>query len=337
MNSIFPNSAPCPVLQQGRVAILMRTKNRPVLLVRALMSVLSQTYANWHLYLVNDGGEYDELEVLIAPYRPAFAEHLTVKHHPQSQGMEAASNSALQEARDTYDYVVVHDDDDAWRPTFLEQTVAFLETPNNSRYGAVAARCEVVHEEITKDNRVIEKRREPFGYWKERIDLLDMLRTNSIPPICLLIRKYIVDQIGAFNPSLPVLGDWDYNIRILMLVDIGTINVPLAYYHHRVTGDAVYGNSVHAGLDRHLDYQVLYRNALVRALLAKEPGYAGFLNILLVRLQQLEDNLNWMHWDMNNLTPAWGRPIDRALHPVRWAWKKLIPVRRLVAKVRGRV
>ena len=49
----------------GSVAVVMRTKDRPVLLPRALASVLSQTHQNWRLYLVNDGGDRQAFDAVL--------------------------------------------------------------------------------------------------------------------------------------------------------------------------------------------------------------------------------------------------------------------------------
>lgn len=344
MEQLFPNSERSPIVTDGRVAILMRTKNRPVLLARALASVRSQTYSNWHLHLVNDGGDSEELEALIAPYRDAFNDRLTVKHHDNSLGMEAASNSALENVE--ADYIVVHDDDDSWRPNFLEYTVRFLENPENAAFGAVAARCEVIQEEIS-DEQVVQKSREEFGYWKERIDLMDMLQTNSIPPICLLIRKHITDMIGPFNSSLPVLGDWDYNLRILMVADIGTINTPLAYYHHRIASKDDYGNTVHAQNHKHLDYGTFYRNSLVRSLLTEQPEYVGLMHVVLARINQLEERLagaDRLDLVGGEKAPVWAEPIlvfvqrcERLLLPLRRVWRQLKLIRSMVLRVRNRI
>ena len=341
MTSFFPTSDHFNSdIEHGRVIIVTRTKNRPVLLARAFASVLSQSYTNWHLYLVNDGGEVEPVDDLLNYYKQAFKDRFTVKHHPQSLGMETASNAALEGARG--DYLVVHDDDDAWHPSFLERTVSFLEDESNHRFVAVASNCEVVYEEIVNDS-VIGLERMPWSFWKERVDLMDQLRTNNFPPICLLIRKAVFDRVGPYNAFLPVLGDWDYNLRLLLLGDIGTINKPLAYYHHRRTGNGSgsYGNSVTAGLNRHQDYQVLYRNSMLRTLLTKEPGFAGVLHVLLVRIEQLEQKLNHIHWDVNHQESVVGQQLsselsaliasmNKLLRPFRWVWQQLKLIRGFV-------
>ena len=288
----FPNSMSTARASTtgSRVGILTRTKNRPVLLARALASMLQQTHEDWHLYLVNDGGDMATLESLLESYRPALGDRLTVQHHPQSLGMEAASNAALAAA--VGDFIAIHDDDDSWKPTFLEETVAFLNDARNNTYAAVATNCLVVLERIAADS-VVTDRIEAWAPWKARVDLRDMLAQNSFPPICLLMRKSIVDQIGSFNVHMPVLGDWDYNLRILMVGDIGTINKALAYYHQRLPAqdEDVYGNSVTAGRDLHHEYQVRYRNSLIRQLLTTDSGYVGLLHTLLSRMNEMENRL----------------------------------------------
>lgn len=366
-NTFYPTSQAFSVEGRGDcVAIITRTKNRPVLLARAFSSMLAQTHHNWHLYLVNDGGDPGPVEELVARYKPAFGDRLTVKHHAHSMGMEAASNSGLAEAGG--DYVVIHDDDDSWGPEFLEKTIAFLVDPANTRFAAVATNCEVIYEEIV-GGEVIERGRSDWDFWKDRVDMLDIFKINNIPPICTLIRKDAVDLIGPYNDQLPVLGDWDYNLRILLLADIGTINEPLANYHHRVTHNSsgTYSNSVHGGKNKHLDYQTLYRNSIIRKLLRREPAYVGLLHVFLRRMDDLETKLNCMHWDINhqekidsvlwrvnhqpipdleslNQAAATLRAIaptiqslSTLLRPLRWVWRLMYPLRWLIAKLRGRI
>ncbi|MEE9103052.1 glycosyltransferase family 2 protein [Pseudomonas nitroreducens] len=353
MNTFFPNSMSKVQHEpsDGKVIIVTRTKDRPILLARAFASVLSQTYQNWHISVVNDGGDPEPVDKLLNQYITSFKGRISVKHHPASMGMEAASNSALEGMEG--EFVVIHDDDDAWQPDFLSETVEYLKKEENKKFAAVATNCTVVMEEIA-DNKVIEHERMTWGYWKERVDLLDQLRGNNFPPICLLIRMSVVKSIGGYNEFLPVLGDWDYNLRILLAGDIGTINKPLAYYHHRrpTSNTSGYGNSVIAGHNKHLDYQVLYRNGMLRTLLAKEPGYAGLIHLLLVRIESLENTLNnklnAMHWDINHqdglghddlrnqLIPLIST-INKVLRPLRWGWRKLLPLRVQVARLRQRI
>lgn len=344
-NLFFPTSMRelhAPVSTGTRVAIITRTKDRPILLARAFASVLLQTHQDWHLYLVNDGGDPGPVDRLIEQYRPVFAGRITVQHHPHSLGMEEASNSALAMA--VGDFVIIHDDDDGWHPEFLSDTVGFLNRPKNMNYAAVLTNCVVIHERIEND-RVVEESRHSWGYWKDKVDFADIASRNTSPPICLLIRKTVIDAVGHYNGALPVLGDWDYMLRILMVGDVGVINKPLAYYHHRLQArNQVYGNSVTAGGDQHQVYDTLYRNSMVRTLLQKQPDLLGLITVLMrhgeeqhnstrYEIQQLRGEIQHM---MNVTLPVL-RQTERALTPLRWIWRLLYPLRRIIAKLRGRI
>jgi len=290
MPSFFPNSmndihiAP----EAERVAIVMRTYNRPVLLVRALASVLQQIHQNWHLYLVNDGGDKMILENLLADYRSAFGERLTLIHHETNHGMEAASNSALKRAEG--DFVVIHDDDDTWHPTFLQKTTEFLNMPENHCYAGVITNCEMIYEHLEAD-RIIEKKREKWNFFQKNISFSDLLFTNNTPPISFLIRKSVVDAVGYFNTDLPVLGDWDYILRVMQVGDIGTIDETIAYYHHRINNNDIYSNTVTVSAERHKKYNVLYTNALIRAFLKSDPAAIGLLRLIMLKNDEKMDAL----------------------------------------------
>src|SRR3954469_6936057 len=124
------------------VAIVMRTRDRPVLLRRALADVCAQTHRGWRLVVVNDGGGAAEVDRLVAE-QPEMAGRVTVLHNGEPRGMEAASNQGV-EASDS-DYIAVHDDDDTWHPTFLARTAAHLDATGDA---AVAVRTEIVWERV---------------------------------------------------------------------------------------------------------------------------------------------------------------------------------------------
>lgn len=259
-----------------RVAIVTRTKDRPVLLRRAAESVAAQTHEDYTWVVVNDGGAPDEVdrvigESLVDPAR------ITVCHNAESLGMEAASNVGIS-AVDS-DYIVVHDDDDSWEPRFLETTVAFLRR-NAGVYKGVVTGTTYVSEEIAGED-VIEHGRKPYMSWVRNVQLAEMAAGNFFAPIAFLFRRDVHDAIGGFDEALPVLGDWDFNLRFLRQADIGVLTEPLANYHHRDRGDAAgsYSNSVIGGVDRHEAYTSIVRNKYQR-LAAADPAWAPLAGLV---------------------------------------------------------
>src|SRR5690606_34179934 len=101
------------------VAIITRTKNRPLLLQRAAESVASQTYPNYVWTIVNDGGDEALVRKVVEASRVDRRKIILVSNR-DSLGMEAASNAGIANCRS--DFIVIHDDDDSWEPTFLEET-----------------------------------------------------------------------------------------------------------------------------------------------------------------------------------------------------------------------
>jgi len=345
---LYPTGRVSPAVNpkySGSVAIIMRTKDRPLLLHRAIASVLCQTHEKWHLYLVNDGGNPEKIKELIKAYEGPLRARITVIHHPHSLGMENASNAGLALAKE--EFVVVHDDDDSWHPEFLESTVKFLSDPENSHCVGVTTGCVVVQEQIIDDS-VEEIARIPWVYNNSLIDMAEILKENKFPPICFLFRRAIIDYIGPFNGALPVLGDWEFNIRALLLGDIDFIDRPLAYYHHRQAASGVYGNSVVDGHAKHVRYNCLLRNSLLRLALEQNPANIGLMQLIVARdrapissdiighLERISHRMGQLEEQIRDIrtVASW---THKMLRPVRWFWVRAYPVRRLIAKWRGRI
>jgi glycosyltransferase involved in cell wall biosynthesis len=273
-----------------KVAIVLRTKDRPILLARALASILCQRFGDWELRIVNDGGDPAEVDATLAPFLPEFAGRAGILHNPDSLGMEAASNRAIDDTQS--DYIVVHDDDDSWHPDFLAETVSFLERPENAGYGGVVTWSELVEERIEGADIHITARR-PYNDWLHAIDLTRLLGGNVFPPISFLFRRCVLEQVGAFDENLKVLGDWEFNVRLLQAADIAVIPTTLAYYHHRVTAaESVYSNSIQGALGLHRRTNAALRNRLVRASLAAHPAELGVVAAISHDFVQLTERLN---------------------------------------------
>jgi glycosyltransferase involved in cell wall biosynthesis len=50
----------------AKIGVIMRTKDRPILLQRALQSVTQQTFKDWQLVIVNDGGDPGPIDDLLS-------------------------------------------------------------------------------------------------------------------------------------------------------------------------------------------------------------------------------------------------------------------------------
>ncbi len=253
-----------------KVAVITRTKDRTILLQRALQSVLKQTFKDFIWVVVNDGGEKEAVDTVAAEAESKGVE-VRVLHHRQSKGMEAASNAGIRCCGS--EYIVIHDDDDSWEAEFLEKTVKFLD--NEPLFAGVITHTLWVNE-VIENNCPVTTSSYGFNTRLKSVYFMEMLMANNFPPISFLYKRDIYNKIGGYNETLPVLGDWDFNIRFLKEADIGVVPELLALYHHRNTiTDIVdpYGNSVHAGMSKHIRYDAVLRNHYLR----KFPHDLGIL------------------------------------------------------------
>jgi glycosyltransferase involved in cell wall biosynthesis len=101
------------------VSIIIPTYNRADKLKSAIESVLSQTYKNIQLIVIDDGSE-DHTSLLMESYPQA--EYVIQEH----AGQAAARNNGLRCAKGSI--IASLDSDDTWNEDFLERCVSKLET-----------------------------------------------------------------------------------------------------------------------------------------------------------------------------------------------------------------
>ena len=241
--------------------VVTRTKNRPLLLRRALCSVLGQTQENWTHVVVNDGGDPAPVESLGSEYAAKYDGRLKIIHNERSLGMEAASNIGI--AQSDSDYILIHDDDDSLHTCFLEKTMAYIDNPPYPSIHGVATLAVRV-EEIVQGNVVSKVSEKPFRTLSGCLSAAQIADANQIPPISFVFRREAYKAVGPFDESLPVMGDWEFLLRFIAKFDIGVISEALANYHLR-TGDAgTMTNSIGDRSNNFALYEGVIRNRMFR-------------------------------------------------------------------------
>ncbi|HEX4705354.1 MAG TPA: glycosyltransferase family A protein [Pseudonocardiaceae bacterium] len=172
-----------------RISVVVATRDRPVLLRRALASVALQHYPNVEVCIANDGGD------VIEPIVRSCGVDARLIELPTSVGVPAARNAALAMA--TGEFVAYLDDDDVFLPRHLDHSYRELTST-----GADACVSPVWCRHtggLTLD----------FRYPH---DPEFLLVTNAHPPIAILHR------LGAervlFDEELTVMEDWDLQQRL---------------------------------------------------------------------------------------------------------------------------
>lgn len=181
----------------------MPSRNRANLIHRAIQSVLTQSFSDLELIVVNDCSTDDTREVVARIARTDSRVRVIDRVRPG--GAAAARNEGA--ARAHGEFLAFLDDDDEYLPYKLEHQVRALDSARES-VGLIYGPCLFVdaekHErllEIPPDVKTVSPRRE-------------ILRRNFISTPAVLVRRTIFERVGGFDASLPRLQDWDLWIRI---------------------------------------------------------------------------------------------------------------------------
>ncbi len=262
-------------MSEPLVAVITRTKDRPLFLRRAMQSVLSQEFTDWLHVIVNDGGDPAPVDMLVKAHADRYAGRVKVVHHARSMGMQNASNAGLDAADSRY--VVIHDDDDSWDPDFLAKTVAFLEREGpESLVQGVVTQTTWILEEVCVDGEVVELSRQPY-YPFAFVNLGELRRRNLFPPIAFLYRRKAHARVGRFRQEFDVLGDHDFNLRFVRHFEIGVLPTSHAYYHWR---HGSMGNTVTRDRETHRQMLNRLKNAYHRELLDNPATGVGDLDAI---------------------------------------------------------
>lgn len=263
----------------AKVAVVVRTRDRPHFLRRALESIAAQTMPDFTAVVVNDRGVWPELQRVVAPFAETLGKRLLVLNGlgGRHANIAAPLNQGLRATRS--EFIAVHDDDDSWEPDFLRATVARLETESGARYAGVLARTTLVKESV-RSGLITELSREVYQPWQERaVSLYRLAEENTIAPIGLLFRRRVLAEIGYRREDLGPLEDWEFNLRLFSRYPVAFLPELLANYHQRVTCEAdsrdanFFGSS--ADLYGRLDIEL--RNELLRRDFAKGAPGLGWL------------------------------------------------------------
>lgn len=253
-----------------RVAVITRTKDRGVLLERAIKSVHGQTLQDYIHVIINDSGDKEVVDSLVRKYEKIIKGRVKVIHNSVSHGMEAASNRAIKSVDS--EFVAIHDDDDSWHPRFLEVLVDHM--TKTDAMGAIA-RTERIYESVAGDTVKLLDRDEYMPHLSH-LALYDLFAENFAVPISFMYRRSAYKKIGYYSEDLRVTGDWDFALRFMRQYDVDKVDpgYALAFYHIRPHDSGVMSNSIYDQKNAHIQYHTMLANRFLREDLDK--GALGF-------------------------------------------------------------
>lgn len=223
------------------VTIVMAAYNAESTIRETMQSLLAQTYPSKEIVVTNDGSRDATGKILdgIAARHPDV---VTVIHQ-DNQGQAIARNAAIARARGTY--IAFMDADDIWAEDKIATQVQFLiDRPN---IGLVYTEGMT----ITNEGKKIA----PFDYSREFTGKCfdKLFLNNNIIGSSVMVRKSVLDDVGAFTPHLRACENWELWTRISRKYEIDFIDKELAYYRQ-------HGNN----MSRNIDWMIENRLKAIR-------------------------------------------------------------------------
>ena len=194
------------------VSIIIPVHNSSVFLEEAIESVLSQTYKNWELLIIDDHSTDNSLNIIDAYIKKE--QRIKGFFNIAQTGVSVARNIGINNARGYY--IAFLDSDDLWDNRKLEMQIAFLEK-TNADFTFTAYRKLNEKREISRS----------FIPVRKKITYKILLKSNFIGCLTVLLKKEILCDLQFINEKHE-----DY-ILWLQLAKRGAkilgLNMPLAY------------------------------------------------------------------------------------------------------------
>jgi glycosyltransferase involved in cell wall biosynthesis len=182
-------------------SVVIPTYNRANLIGRAIRSVLSQTYSNFEIIIVDDGST-DNTEEVIQNFGDARIKYVL---HDINRGLNNSRNTGIKNS--TGEYVAFLDSDDEWLPKKLEKQLEAF-SKGDREVGACYTWLNSIDED-TKKELIVSPLFE--GYIFE-----DLLYSQFANPSSMVVRRSCFDVVGIFDTdeSFRACEDWDLWLRL---------------------------------------------------------------------------------------------------------------------------
>jgi len=180
------------------VSVIIPTFNRSKKVVRAVTSVLNQSFRDFEIIVVDDSSTDDTNQALAR-----YASSIAYLRRPVNRGVSAARNMGIENS--VAPWIAFLDSDDYWLNDKLQTQMDFVDRNPET----VACQTEEIW--IRKGRRVNPKRKhkKPSGdIFKQSLKLC------LVSPSSVILRRPLFEEVGLFDESLPAAEDYDLWLRI---------------------------------------------------------------------------------------------------------------------------
>lgn len=200
-----------------RFSVIVPVYNKAPYVEKALKSVLSQTFSDYELIVVNDGSTDNSLSVI----RDTLFGVSSIIINQDNAGVSVARNRGVNSS--SGEYLCFLDADDWWEPNFLERMNTFVdEYPEAQLFAS--------NYYYVKNGKRLVKLNIPTGY----INYCQVYSEHLCQPVwtgAVCLSRKMFDEYGGFKPNLTLGEDFDLWIRIALKYKVVFLNETLSNYN----------------------------------------------------------------------------------------------------------
>jgi glycosyltransferase involved in cell wall biosynthesis len=207
------------------ISVIIPVYNAEETIKETIESVLSQTFSQFEIIVINDGSQDKTLEIVYRILDP----RLKVLSYPNA-GVSVSRNRGISQAAG--DYVSFLDADDLWTPDKLETQLKALQA--NPQAAVAYSWTDWIDEsgQFLRSGGHITVNGDVYA----KLLLRDFVESGSNP----LIRRQALTEVGGFDKSLNLAADWDMWLRLAARYEF--VAVPSSQILYRVSPNSMSSN-----------------------------------------------------------------------------------------------
>jgi glycosyltransferase involved in cell wall biosynthesis len=207
-------------MDKNLVSVVIPTYNTSNFLIKAIQSVINQTYKNWELIIVDDGST-DQTRQIVEEFQKKDSR---IKYFFQNnKGQGAARNLGIKNA--SGNYIAFLDSDDEFFENKLERVISYFKKDKN--IGFIYTDAIIIGDYLYK-----KRRSEIVTPYSGKI-YTKLLFNNFITTSTVVVKREVLQNCGSFDESdlLRNFEDYDLWLRIAKKYKIEYIPEVLVKYY----------------------------------------------------------------------------------------------------------
>lgn len=209
-------------------SVIIPLYNKASYVSKAIRSVLSQSFTDYELVIMDDGSTDDSFDIAQEIIKGFDNCHI---YRQQNAGVSVARNNAVALSKGSF--VCFLDSDDWWSASFLEEmSILIAEYPEAGIYGTGYT---IVNESMHK-TRVAQVGVES-DFEKGYINYCQVYANTLAMPltsISVAVPRFVFDEMRGFPKGIKLGEDFLLWLKISLRYKVAFLNKPLAFYNQDV-------------------------------------------------------------------------------------------------------